>query len=71
MTYTLTEAELMDLTGRRRASAQARALAAMGIAYRRRRDGSVAVLRIHAEIVPGEPAPATLPPEPTIDFDAL
>jgi hypothetical protein len=64
MTYCLTPAELADLTGKQRASAQARELEAMGIAHRRRRDGSIAVLRIHAEVVPGKPYVAAGVPKP-------
>jgi hypothetical protein len=71
VSYTLTNPELCDLTGRCRASAQARALEAMGIAFRRRRDGSIAVLRIHAETIPGVAAAATLPPRPQVNTDGL
>lgn len=73
MTLCLSCEELEDLTGKSRASAQARALQALGIAHRRRADGSVVVLRIHAETIPGgPPAPsATLPAEPRLDLDGL
>lgn len=42
---TLTDDELIDLTRKRRPSAQVRALRSMGIEHRVRPDGSVAVLR--------------------------
>jgi hypothetical protein len=44
---TLTDAELEDLTRKKRPSAQERALRFMGIEHRRRPDGTVAVLREH------------------------
>lgn len=53
MSYTLSPSELCELTGKLRASAQARELDSMGVPYRLRRDGSVAVLRVHAEHMPG------------------
>jgi len=43
--------ELVFLTGRKRRDAQVRALRAMGIEHRARPDGSVVVLRAHAETV--------------------
>jgi hypothetical protein len=49
----LTPDELEQLTGRIRADAQARALRHMGIDHKLRPDGSVAVLRSHAERVLG------------------
>jgi hypothetical protein len=48
---TLTDAELEDLTRKKRPSAQARALRFMGIEHRPRPDGSVAVDRSHYEEV--------------------
>jgi hypothetical protein len=48
---TLTADELRDLTGKQRPSAQARALNAMGIEFKRRADGTVAVDRGHYERV--------------------
>lgn len=67
MSYTLSPVELCELTGKLRASAQARELDAMGVPYRLRRDGSVAVLRVHAEHMPG----AGRPPEPAVNLDGL
>lgn len=52
-TLTLTADELCDLTGKRRASAQARALKSMGVEHRTRPDGSVAVLRAHLDALLG------------------
>lgn len=43
----LTENELEQLTGARRSDAQARELSFLGIPYRKRRDGSIVVLRDH------------------------
>ena len=45
----LTEAQLVELTGRRRPGWQARQLEHLGIPYRRRTDGTLIVLRIHVE----------------------
>jgi hypothetical protein len=63
----LDEIELAELTGRRRADAQARALRAMGIEHRVRPDGSVAVLRAHVEKLFGmskvEPRPQNTEPD--------
>lgn len=67
MSYTLSPVELCELTGKLRASAQARELEAMGVPYRLRRDGSVAVLRIHAEHLPG----AGRQHEPAVNLDGL
>lgn len=47
MSLTLSHDELVDLTGRRRFTYQAKALTEMGIPYRLRPDGSPAVLRVH------------------------
>lgn len=63
----LTAPELIAFTGRRRASAQARQLEAWGIPYRKRNDGSIAVLRVHAEYLPGARRPA----EPAVNLDGL
>ncbi|MGJ8619577.1 MAG: DUF4224 domain-containing protein [Methylophilaceae bacterium] len=43
----LTEAQLIELTGKKYAAAQARQLAFMGIQYVKRADGSVAVSTAH------------------------
>lgn len=63
----LSPAELTAFTGRRRASAQARQLEAWGIPYRRRNDGSIAVLRVHAEYLPGTMRPS----EPAVNLEGL
>ena len=46
---TLTTQALRELTGHSRSDAQRRELAHMGIPFRVRRDGSLAVLRSHVE----------------------
>lgn len=50
--------ELVTLTARQRKSAQARVLAAIGVPYRRRPDGSLVV---HSEDVLGEPRVPSIP----------
>lgn len=65
----LTEAELKELTDKDRSPAQARELDHMGIPYRTRRDGSLAVLRIHVETINGRPVEDRLP-EPRLTLDA-
>lgn len=47
--FVLSTEELLSYTGKTRPSAQARVLTAWGIPYRRRPDGSLAVLRLHVE----------------------
>lgn len=47
----LSQPELAELTGRRRPTAQARALDFLGITYRKRPDGSLVVLRQNAELL--------------------
>jgi hypothetical protein len=47
----LSEDDVVELTGKRRPSAQARVLDFMGIPYRPRPNGSLVVLRIHVETV--------------------
>jgi len=49
----LSEAEIRELTGRIQRSAQSRALGMMGIESKARPDGSLVVLRAHAERVLG------------------
>jgi hypothetical protein len=75
MSLCLTAEELIELTGRRRATAQARQLDHMGIPYRRRCDHNrtLAVLRIHVEVVAGHPSGGRLPPppEPELRLDKL
>jgi hypothetical protein len=55
----LTADEVAELTGRVRSNAQAKALRSMGIEYRQRPDGSLAVLRSCVEKVlgGGDPKP--------------
>jgi hypothetical protein len=53
----LSQAELIELTGRSRRDAQVRVLRFMFIEYRLRPDGSVAVSRSHVErILGGQPS---------------
>lgn len=54
---TLTPAELQELTGKRRADAQRRALDRMGLRYAVRPDGRPTVLRSHVEEKLGTPRP--------------
>ena len=60
----LTKDELAGFTGRTRPSAQARVLEHMGIPYRPRPDGTLAVLRIHVETSEGT---ARLPPPQPVE----
>jgi hypothetical protein len=62
----LSDQELIELTNKERPSAQARVLDFMGIRYRPRPDGSLAVLRIHVEMVDGRSVNARLPAEPVL-----
>jgi hypothetical protein len=62
----LTEAQLLELTRKRRPSAQARVLGHAGIPFRARPDGSLIVLMIHVETIEGQPANARLPAEPVL-----
>jgi len=50
----LTSEEIKELTGLQRYTAQARALAKMGIEYKVRPNGSIVVLRSHVEKQFGE-----------------
>lgn len=62
----LSEAELVKMTGKTKPSAQARALDAMGVPYRRRLDGKLIVGRAALErpSVPVEPEPFVFTPKP-------
>lgn len=62
----LTADELRQLTDKPRPSAQARVLDFMGIPYRRRPNGTLAVLRIHVEGLPA----AKMPAEPRLRLEA-
>lgn len=62
----LSEMELVELTKKERPSAQARVLDFMGIRYRPRPDGSLAVLRIHVETDGEHTAGAKLRSEPVL-----
>lgn len=53
----LTKAELAELTGKVRLSAQARVLDALGIPYRRRPDGTIVVFRESVIYAPSEKRP--------------
>lgn len=53
----LTQEQLSELTGRRRHDAQAKVLRHMGIEFRQRPDGSLAVSRAHVDAVLGVPVP--------------
>lgn len=67
MTLLLTPDELRELTGHRRADAQARELEFLGIPFRTRRDGSLVVLRVDLvgnRLEPGAFEPELTPPEP-------
>lgn len=61
---TLSPDELRDLTGKRRADAQARVLDFMGIPYKTRPNGSLAVLRVHVEV--GATIALSAKPEPEL-----
>lgn len=61
---TLSPDELRELTACRRSDAQRRALEFMGIPFRVRPGGSLAVLRQHVESMPG--ATMRLPREPEL-----
>jgi hypothetical protein len=50
---TLTPADLEALTGKRRPAAQRAVLSALGIAHKVRPDGTLAVLRVVAELALG------------------
>lgn len=60
---TLSSDELRDLTAKRRGDAQCRALDFMGVPYKRRPDGTPAVLRAHVEVLPGATIVAAREPE--------
>lgn len=53
--FALSDDEIRTLTKRRRVDAQRRALDAMRIPYRVRHDGTLAVIRAHAERDPNTP----------------
>lgn len=67
MSLTLSPDELADLTDKVKATAQARELAHMGIPFKTRRDGSLAVLRVHVESLLG--AVVSQPRTPRVRFD--
>ena len=67
----LTPDELVQLTGRRRSSAQAMALCRMGMEHKTRPDGTVAVLRAHVERVFGESVSASKTREEEPNWSAL
>jgi hypothetical protein len=53
-TLCLTEDEVSQLTGKKRPSAQLKALRFMGIDHKRRPDGSIMVLRAHLGVTYGD-----------------
>lgn len=62
----LSDDEVQALTKRRRVDAQRRALDAMGIPYRVRHDGTLAVIRAHAERDPNAPQGTIVRREPQL-----
>jgi hypothetical protein len=67
----LTDDELVQLTRRKRPSAQAVALLGMGIEHKLRPDGTVAVLRAHVERVFGASVSASQNREVEPDWGAI
>jgi hypothetical protein len=65
---TLTDAELVELTGKQRPSAQMRALKYMGIDHKQRADGTLVVARAHFELLLGGGA-APAKPKKTVEPD--
>lgn len=59
--------EVAELTDKVKATAQAKELTHMGIPFRYRRDGSLAVLRIHVETITDT---ASKKPRPRVRFDS-
>lgn len=55
--------DLRELTDKRRSDAQRRVLDFMGVPYRVRLDGTLAVLRHHVETFPGANIPSPREPE--------
>lgn len=53
----LTEDEIASMTGKRRHNAQVKVLRTIGMEHKVRPDGSIVVLRTHAERILGERAP--------------
>ena len=62
MSLTLTQAELKELTGKERPTAQARQLRVWAVPFKLRSDGSLAVLRVHVTYETEEKEP----PSPTV-----
>ena len=69
MSIVLSPADIADLTKRKRASAQARQLAHLGIPCERRTDGSLVVLRVHVEAITAAAAKRDERPRPRVRFD--
>jgi hypothetical protein len=63
--------EVIELTKRQRHAAQRRALIGLGITFRVRRDGSLAVLRAHVEEMFGVQGRHSTPKEIEPDWDAM
>jgi hypothetical protein len=53
----LSRAEILELTGKQRLSAQVRVLDALGISYRRRPDGSIVIFRDNVAHAPPQARP--------------
>lgn len=70
--FVLGHDEISDLTGRVQHAAQAKVLNAMGIEHRTRPDGSIAVLRTHAEeVMSGGGKVARKKREPQINWSGI
>ena len=65
----LSPQELIEVTGKVKASAQSRELDAMRIPYKIRRNGSLCVARVHVEGLP--PTGAKIQAEPELQLDNL
>lgn len=63
--------EVCALSGRKRSDAHARVLRSMGIVFKSRGDGSLAVLRTHVEQVLGLPSCKAAPAETEPNWKAL
>lgn len=62
--------DIAAITGKVRIAAQARELEHLGIPFKRRRDGSLLVLRIHVETGQTHPLSEPQRPRPRVRFDA-
>lgn len=71
MSLVLTDAEVAELTDKRRRDAQVRALRTMGVEHRVRPDGSVVVARQHYEQIFGVGVPSNTPRKTAPDFSMV